>query len=77
MACKFIRGDNFTALQCNPGESLLKYGPDGIFDPKGNKPYDEFECRHNYRKEIKGVLTCLDCCATYNEITLEWSEKPL
>jgi hypothetical protein len=72
MACKIVRGDNFTAFQCNPGESLLSCGPDGIFDPKGNKPYDDLECRHTRRKEMKGILTCLDCCATYNETTLEW-----
>jgi hypothetical protein len=73
MACKFIRGNNYTAFQCDP--DVLSCGPDGIFDPNGNKPYDDLECRHNRRKEMKGVLTCLDCCATYNETTLEWEVK--
>lgn len=75
MGCKFVRGENFTAFQCTPCESYLSHGPDGIFDPKGNKPYDDLECRHNRRKEIKGVITCLDCCYIYNETTLEWEEN--
>jgi hypothetical protein len=37
-----------------------------------NRPYEDDECRHNRRFDNRGVLTCKDCGATYNESTLEW-----
>lgn len=74
MACIFIVGDGFTAIQCTPGASFMS-GNDGIFEQKRNRPYDDLECRHTNRTEMKGVLTCLDCCATYDERTLDWIEQ--
>lgn len=74
MACKFIVGDGFTAFQCTPGKSLLKGDfIEAVKDRK--KPYDELECRHTNRTEMSGVLTCLDCCATYNENLFQWEEN--
>jgi len=37
-----------------------------------NKPYDDNECRHARRFDNRGVDTCKDCGATYNENALEW-----
>ena len=36
------------------------------------QPYEEDECRHDRRFDRHGVLTCMDCTATYNEKTCEW-----
>lgn len=73
MSCKFIQGDGFNAFQCTPNEGLYFGNFEGAIRPN-NKPYDELECRHTHRTEMKGVLTCLDCCYIYNEKTLDWEE---
>lgn len=76
MGCKLIYGNDYNAFQCTPGASFERgCDNDGIFEKKRNIPYDELECRHTNRVEMKGVLTCLDCCAIYNENTLEWVEQ--
>lgn len=33
------------------------------------------ECRHARRFDNRGVYTCKDCGATYNENTLEWERQ--
>ncbi len=47
---------------------------DGSFghDDSRSHPYEDNECRHAKRFERRGVLTCQDCGATYNETTCEW-----
>jgi NTP pyrophosphatase (non-canonical NTP hydrolase) len=45
-------------------ENIIKKLPDSA--------YEDTECRHTFRFENKGVFTCRDCGATYDEITLEW-----
>lgn len=52
----------------NTGHSMG--GPNFIGPNK--HPYEDNECRHTNRFEYYGVLTCSDCGASYNEITLEW-----
>ena len=70
MPCKFGKKDGVTFFQCTPGN--FEYMSDGVYGPDHGKPYDEGECRHDNRFELKGVLTCKDCCATYNERRMEW-----
>ena len=36
------------------------------------QPYEDDECRHDRRFERKGVFTCQDCGAVYDERSCEW-----
>lgn len=45
------------------------------FESEDLQPYADGECRHPHRVDNKGVLTCTDCGATYNESTLEWEKE--
>lgn len=74
MACKFGKTDGVTFFQCSthplggPNIDLLIEQQ----EEDSKKPYADDECRHDRRFELKGVLTCQDCGATYNEDTLSW-----
>jgi len=46
-------------------------GPNYVEPPA--RPYEDFECHHDRRFDNKGVLTCQDCGATYDETTLTWN----
>jgi hypothetical protein len=70
MSCKLIKTKEFTAFQCTPNE----LGGPGIEDGKA-KPYEDYECMHLKRFENRGVLTCKDCGAVYDENILEWKVK--
>jgi hypothetical protein len=45
------------------------------FGEINKRPYENFECHHARRFDNNGVLTCLDCGATYNETTLTWEQS--
>lgn len=68
MPCKFVKGEGFTAFQCTPNE----YQTFGVVEYPNNKPYEDGECCHDRRFELKGVFTCQDCGATYHEESLSW-----
>jgi hypothetical protein len=53
-----------------PGHNL---GGPAYEEPK--RPYEDGECRHARRFNNRGIDTCKDCGATYNETTLEWENK--
>jgi hypothetical protein len=48
-------------------------GPNYDTEPTA-RPYADHECRHYASRRFynKGVLTCQDCGATYDESTLTW-----
>jgi hypothetical protein len=35
-------------------------------------PYKDRECHHTQRFDNRGILTCKDCGAMYDETTLTW-----
>jgi hypothetical protein len=67
VTCKLVRTKEFSAFQC----TINELGGPSIPD-ESTKPYDDHECMHLRRFENRGVLTCKDCSATYDEKTLEW-----
>jgi hypothetical protein len=38
------------------------------------KPYEEHECRHPHKLNIRGEWWCQNCGMRYNETTLTWEE---
>jgi hypothetical protein len=69
MSCNFIKGGGFTGFQCSINEMG---GPNLIEEDVNKGPYEDGECKHFKRFELKGVLTCKDCGATYDEDLMEW-----
>lgn len=41
-------------------------------EEENKRPYHDDECRHDDRFELRGILTCQDCGATYDDQLLEW-----
>jgi hypothetical protein len=68
MACKLGSKDGVTFFQC----TIDPLGGPSIEDGKA-KPYEDFECMHLKRFENRGVWTCKECGAVYDERTLEWT----
>lgn len=60
--------ENLTVFKCCPNE-YLTFGTEVQHD---DKPYHDDECKHVNRFENRGVLTCQDCCAVYDDVILEW-----
>lgn len=42
------------------------------FENPDLQPYADGECRHKRSFTNKGVLTCRDCGAVYDETLMEW-----
>jgi len=69
MSCRLVKkSDGVTAFQCTPNE----FQTFGVVDGQNKIPYDEGECQHRNRFELKGLLRCKDCASVYDEATLTW-----
>lgn len=71
MPCNIIRKNGSVRIQC----PINPLGGPGFVEDEPKKPYQDGECRHDKRFDHRGVLTCENCGATYNDTLFQWENK--
>lgn len=71
MSCKRIIKNGSVRIQC----TINPLGGPWFDEDDYKKPYQDRECRHDKRFDYKGVLTCENCGATYNDTLFQWENK--
>jgi hypothetical protein len=68
-----VRADHDEGVVMEPGPGHDLGGPE--FPKETPQPYEDGECRHERRLDVRGTLTCQDCGYIYDETTLTWVPK--